>query len=545
MESSPEEIFEALSSTVRLQIMKILSRNPMNYSDLMKALGMTRQRAAGRFAYHLKKLFSADLIKVNEKTKLYEVTKKGQLVLSQIEMMRKVLEGSEMMIVRRTESAVESFDKNKIVNVLMTEAGMPGKLASHVAGLAEEKLEGLKVEYLTGSLIRELVNALLIDMGLEKYRHKLTRLGMPLYDAEKLISETSQASHIHGLIRSSAGSVLKEYLLLSALPRNVGDLHLAGEIDLHSPETWLYGLFAKSYNLEADSLVKIVDEVCGIDGEVCLQVSAGGNIVHALRELSSVKSTYHAKISVLVPDVKTYEKNKGLEAFNLVVDMSGDDGKVSIADGLIDIAPGPVTSHGYLLSAEGLIHGVASINLGRAYLVSDGVEDRMWMGVRKTLEGLVVAFQKKHQYIARYWGLKGPGLFIVSACGFSEVSAKVYNGSAVDLAKHLASLCGKVEREGVEILLAGNTSTKTANRFYTLDTATFGIKDVEALTHGRKGYNTGIFDIKTERKNLVEKVAEVHKYFRGGLVIRSEGGVSKLLNELRELSVGGIYLIKS
>ncbi|MEM4298331.1 MAG: helix-turn-helix domain-containing protein, partial [Nitrososphaerota archaeon] len=288
------EVFDSLASPARLQILASLARQPLSYSDLMRAVGMTKQSAAGKFSYHLKRLLSAELVKVNEKSKLYELTSRGKTALQHVENLKDALKSSDMMLVRRTESTVENFDRNKIVNVLISEAGVPPKLASHVASIAEERLEGLKVEYLTGPLIRELVNALLIDMGLEKYRHKLTRLGMPLYDFGRLVDKSSENGDFCSLVKTAAGSVIREYILLSVLPRDVGDAHLSGAIDLHAPELWLHGVDAKSYPLGAETLSAILDESLGVADEITLEVDEAGrkgldNAATVLERLSSAK----------------------------------------------------------------------------------------------------------------------------------------------------------------------------------------------------------------------------------------------------------------
>ncbi|MEM4451551.1 MAG: hypothetical protein QXF74_06130, partial [Nitrososphaerota archaeon] len=185
-------------------MLKQLSKHDMNYTELIRSVGMNPQKDAGKFSYHLKKLLSSKLIRINEKTKLYELSHSGRAMLEVIEQARRKLSGSDLLIVRRSECSIESFDKNKIVNALVKEAGMPAKLAHKVASSVEEKLLDLKIEYLSAPLIRELVNSVLIDQGLEKYRHKLTRVGMPIYDVTQTIKNASKQGGANAVMRTAA-----------------------------------------------------------------------------------------------------------------------------------------------------------------------------------------------------------------------------------------------------------------------------------------------------------------------------------------------------
>ncbi|MEM0090193.1 MAG: hypothetical protein QXF84_02460, partial [Nitrososphaerota archaeon] len=229
-------------------MLKQLSKHDMNYTELIRSVGMNPQKDAGKFSYHLKKLLSSKLIRINEKTKLYELSHSGRAMLEVIEQARRKLSGSDLLIVRRSECSIESFDKNKIVNALVKEAGMPAKLAHKVASSVEEKLLDLKIEYLSAPLIRELVNSVLIDQGLEKYRHKLTRVGMPIYDVTQTIKNASKQGGANAVMRTAANSVLKEYVLLNVLPRNVADAYLSGMIDICFLESWVMSVYGKAYD---------------------------------------------------------------------------------------------------------------------------------------------------------------------------------------------------------------------------------------------------------------------------------------------------------
>lgn len=237
--SKLRRVMEAFSAEVRLQLVRNLSSRQMNYTDLMRSVGFVRERDSGKFSYHLKKLIKADVIRVNDKTKFYELSPVGRAALDIVKDLGKKITEPEVLMVRRTEFLMEPFDKSKIVDVLIREGGMPSKQAHEIADAVEAKLSGMEIEYLTSPLIREVANSVLVDLGYEKYRHKLTRLGMPLYDVHLLVKGLGANSDPAKIIEIAAGSVLREYALLSALPKNVADAHLSGQIDLYGLDYWL------------------------------------------------------------------------------------------------------------------------------------------------------------------------------------------------------------------------------------------------------------------------------------------------------------------
>ncbi|MFB0551564.1 MAG: anaerobic ribonucleoside-triphosphate reductase [Nitrososphaeria archaeon] len=263
MESNTlNEILAALSSPIRFKMVRALQKMDLSYSDLMKDIGLTRERDAGSFSYHLKKLLRTGIVRVDQETKLYELSPRGTSLLSLVQEMESKILTTEIPVVRRSEYAMEPFDKTKIISALIREANVPPKVAHEVANVVKEKIRELKVEYLSAPLIREIINAVLIDSGYEKYRHKLTRVGLPLYDVSMIMKETARRKNPDFLVQSASSAVLREYSLLSALPRRVADAHVSGEIDLQDLDFWLLkrhssiytSAVVKTYNAESHNL---------------------------------------------------------------------------------------------------------------------------------------------------------------------------------------------------------------------------------------------------------------------------------------------------
>jgi ribonucleoside-triphosphate reductase len=206
----------------------------------MDDLKLNPGRDAGRFAYHLKFLLKADLIEPDTKTKKYRLTELGRMLVNVTESIEEHAFKRRKMMVRTSRLAVEEFDRNKIAESLVKEANAPQELAQKIARETEARLVGVKTKYLTAPLIREFVNAILIEEGLEEYRHKLTRLGLPVYDVTQLIKSAGAKSFDVETVHVTAGNrVIEEYTLLNVLPRDIADAHLYGSLHLSNLDVWV------------------------------------------------------------------------------------------------------------------------------------------------------------------------------------------------------------------------------------------------------------------------------------------------------------------
>ncbi len=212
----------------------------MPYTEIMSSLKLDPVRDAGKFVYHLRSLTEVGLISSEKRTKKYEITELGEMVVHfarDLEEYVGVKRGK--LFVRTSRLAIEDFHRSKIARSLVVEAGVPQELADEIAAEAEDRLIKLRTSYLTAALIREFVNAILIEKKLEEYRHKLTRVGMPVYDVTQLLRTTGELGLATDYVQKSAGaSVLGEYVLLECLPREIADAHISGQIHICDLDSW-------------------------------------------------------------------------------------------------------------------------------------------------------------------------------------------------------------------------------------------------------------------------------------------------------------------
>jgi anaerobic ribonucleoside-triphosphate reductase len=235
------KVLKAASSSLRMQLLiTLVEKGPQSYTDLMKVLKLNPSRDAGRFAYHLKYLLSADLIEPDVDNKEYRLTELGKTMINFTEDIQQQFLQRKKIFVRTSRLAMEEFDRNKIVDALVKEANVPVFQAQKIARETEKRLLEFKTKYLTAPLIREMVNAILVEKGLEEYRHKLTRLGLPVYDVNQLIDSTgARAQGAEAIHEAAADAVMEEYTLLNVLPRDIADAHLSGGLHLKHLGTWV------------------------------------------------------------------------------------------------------------------------------------------------------------------------------------------------------------------------------------------------------------------------------------------------------------------
>ncbi len=142
------------------------------------------------------------------------------------------------LFVKVSEGDVISWDKSRIVKSLLRETSVDEATARLIADRVERIIRDSGIEFITGPLIRELVNAELIKLKLEEERKQYTRLGMPMYDVEQLITRQNKenANVPHGpeaTNLSLAESIKKQYALLRVFSPEVALAHERGDVHLH------------------------------------------------------------------------------------------------------------------------------------------------------------------------------------------------------------------------------------------------------------------------------------------------------------------------
>ena len=142
------------------------------------------------------------------------------------------------LFVRTSGEEISRWNRQRIVDALVREADIDYSLASEISKEVEKQIFSSSIGVLTTALIRELVNARLIERGLEKERRLHGRLGFPLYDVRQLIlhqnKENANIPHSpEGTNLLFAEGIKREFSLYDVFSPDVGEAHSACDIHIH------------------------------------------------------------------------------------------------------------------------------------------------------------------------------------------------------------------------------------------------------------------------------------------------------------------------
>jgi len=136
--------------------------------------------------------------------------------------------------VRRSDEQITAWNNQRIVEALVRETGISPAIAEVIVLEVEKDLLAAKLQRISSSLIRELVNARLIAYGLEEARNRHSRLGVPFYDVrEVMLNSREDPDEISWRL---GNHIKKEYALADVFSSEVVDRHLSGEIHIHHLE---------------------------------------------------------------------------------------------------------------------------------------------------------------------------------------------------------------------------------------------------------------------------------------------------------------------
>ena len=143
------------------------------------------------------------------------------------------------LFVRTSDEDVARWNRQRIVDALIRETDIDSDTADSVSREVEKQIMTSGIGLLTTTLIRELVDAKLIERGLEHARGMHARLGFPLYDVGQLILHPNRgnANLPHNPEATNlilAEGIKRAYGLHEVFSRDVGDAHTAGDLHVHA-----------------------------------------------------------------------------------------------------------------------------------------------------------------------------------------------------------------------------------------------------------------------------------------------------------------------
>jgi anaerobic ribonucleoside-triphosphate reductase len=173
--------------------------------------------------------------------------------------------------VRQSDGFIVSWSREAIVKQLLTETKLAKEFydvepmsreeAEDIAFDVEHRILSLRLKFISGPLIRELVNNVLIGRAKDKpeyavYRNVLTRVGTPVYDAYLMDVGKGFKANENANLQPNAETSHKrkadwvsgeEYLLL--MQPKLADAHLSGELHIHDLEYFGTRPFCQDWDL--------------------------------------------------------------------------------------------------------------------------------------------------------------------------------------------------------------------------------------------------------------------------------------------------------
>ncbi|NMB79615.1 MAG: anaerobic ribonucleoside-triphosphate reductase [Methanomicrobiales archaeon] len=212
--------------------------------------------------------------------------------------------------VRTTDGHIIEWDRNRIVQQIVKETklvetfygyvGATEEQAQEIAIDVEQRIKNMGLKSLSGPLIREIVNIVLLEKGMIQYRNVSTRVGTPVYDAHLIdvgkgfeahdnanLQENAETSH-----KKKADKISKEQYLLQ-LPPELADHHLCGEMHIHDLEYFGTRPFCQDWDLRYFFYYGLMPDGNGTKASVAGPAKrAEVAILHAVKALGSAQTNF-------------------------------------------------------------------------------------------------------------------------------------------------------------------------------------------------------------------------------------------------------------
>ncbi len=226
---------------------------------------------------------------------------------------QQTLEGlavSAMPRVRTTDGHLLDWDREAIAKQLLKETklseqfykepGITEEEAQDIAKEVERRVRWMNVQYLSGPLVREIMNVILLERHHTEWRNICTRVGTPVYDAHLIdigtgfeskenanLQENAETSH-----KKKADKISKEqYLLL--LPPHLADRHLAGDLHIHDLEYFGTRPFCQDWDLRYFLYYGLMPDGLGTKASVAGPAKKPEvAMLHAVKALGSAQTNF-------------------------------------------------------------------------------------------------------------------------------------------------------------------------------------------------------------------------------------------------------------
>lgn len=151
--------------------------------------------------------------------------------------------------VRTSDGKLQPFNKEKITQSLLRETKVPITVAKEIAEEVSEDVRKLQLQSISSSLVREMVNAKLLEKRQIDEKRNYSRIGLPIHDTKNII-EGNNLSSPSQLQKKFSSRVLTEYTLTKVLPKELSQEHLKGNLYIHDIEGFITSPISIQNNLK-------------------------------------------------------------------------------------------------------------------------------------------------------------------------------------------------------------------------------------------------------------------------------------------------------
>ena len=569
-------IFRMMSNPNRMTTMRILnSRGTMTYSELKSAIGLKNKRDSGKFSYHLRELLKLALLSYNQTEKTYSITNLGRMALNVAQQVEEcsIMESGQKYV-RTSSRTIEEFDPLKITRSMAREGGILPEVAQKITEEVKDRIYKYQTAHLTGPLIRELTNVILLENGHEDYRNKMIRLGMPIHDVHTMMNDI-KGVQARSLIMEAGRNVFDEYALANSLSNEVGDMYMAGDIHISHLPFWslipdtifadITGHIQKSGGAVPYSITAILGSISGEVSQECV-VGGFGNAdlsyEDVYRILRTMNSTTPLSLRVrLSEDVAAdmlgaygaYCRETPGSSVRIIAETDNHTvdefapvlASIFTMGGSITVSPTPAASSGIVpqKAMSATIHNTA-INLPRLALESKNDESYFRAKLAMHIDAIMPSIENRRKdvldithrglnpFLKRMLDMSGDGALTttINMLGIHEAVSGVmgYSGpEAHQIIKNTISTAteaanGKNNSAPPTVAIVSSPGSR---RLVELDKKAYGKKKVASYS-GHEEYTMGaVWDVNyvlsTGRSDAeITRIKEISGMLKGGLLTR-------------------------
>lgn len=213
-------------------------------------------------------------------------------------------------MVRNTDGFKAEWNRNKIIDMILKETKLSEIFYSKPAATYEEaeaiatETESIvmktRLDFLSGPLIREIVNNVLIARGHSEWRDVMTRVGVSVYDAHEIDTgygfeandNANQLNNAETSHKRKADKMSKEQNLL-LMPKELADLHLNGDFHIHDLEYMGTRPFCQDWDLRYFFYYGLMPDGVGTQSSVAKPAkNAEVAFLHAVKAMGSAQTNF-------------------------------------------------------------------------------------------------------------------------------------------------------------------------------------------------------------------------------------------------------------